>query len=323
MGYNHIKKGDVFMRHRVIIDCDPGHDDAVALILATRAENIELLGVTVVAGNSTLENTVRNALDILAFADAGDIPVYAGCERPLNKELNNASGEEIHGVNGLGNHSFDLRTRPPEQEHAVDYLIRMLRAAEEKITLVCLGPLTNIAAAFSRAPDCAAHVERFIIMGGAVRVAGNVTPAAEFNFYIDPDAAKCVLESGCGIYLNPLDVTMRALFYEKDIDELEGRDNRLSKLVGELLRLYAENYAKELGFYACPLHDALCIGVLMEPQLVTYEKTRLDVITQGQAAGKSVPDCAAGAEVWYGAKIDAAGFVRLVKEAVLAPRAKS
>ncbi len=310
------------MRHRVIIDCDPGHDDAVALILATRAANIELLGVSVVAGNSTLENTVRNALDILAFAGAGDIAVYAGCTKPSNKELNNASGEEIHGANGLGNYSFDLQTRPPEAEHAVDYLIRTLLTAEEKITLVCLGPLTNIAAAFSRAPECAERVKRLIIMGGAVRVAGNVTPAAEFNFYTDPDAARYVLKSGCEIYLNPLDVTMRALFYEKDIDELEGRDNRLSKLVGGLLKLYAENYTKELGFYACPLHDALCIGVLMEPQLVTYERTRMDVITKGRDAGKSVPDSATGVEVWYGAKIDAAGFVRLVKETVLA-RARS
>lgn len=310
------------MKHKVIIDCDPGHDDAAALVLATRAAQIDLLGVTVVAGNSTLENTVRNALNVLAFAGAGDVPVYAGCEKPLERELANTSGAQIHGADGLGDQKFEQETREAEQEHAVDYLVRTLRGAKEKITLVCLGPLTNIASAFRKASECRENVERLIIMGGAVRVPGNVTRAAEFNFYIDPEAAKIVLGSGCEIYLNPLDITMKALFYREDIEALRGRENKLSRFVGGLLALYAGNYTKELGFYACPVHDAVCVGVLMEPALVRYEKTHMEVETDGPDAGRSAPDRAEGRPVWYGSEIDRAGFVRLVEETVLKPRAR-
>lgn len=310
------------MGYKVIIDCDPGHDDAVALILATRADHIDILGVTVVAGNSTLKNTLRNALDVLAFADAGEIPVFAGCTKPLKKVLENESGEQIHGANGLGNQIFELKTREAEHEHAVDYLVRTLLEAKEKITLVCLGPLTNIAAAFMRVPACADNVERLVIMGGAVCVPGNVTPAAEFNFYSDPDAAKIVIESGCGIYLNPLDVTMKALFFREDINRLKEGVSKLSKLVGGLLELYAGNYQKGLGFYACPVHDAVCIGMLMDPSLVTYEKTRIQIITDGAEAGKSAPVCGDGNKVWYGNQIDRESFVRLVEEACLKPRVK-
>lgn len=310
------------MKNKVIIDCDPGHDDAVALVLATRAD-IELLGVSVVAGNSTLSHTVRNALNVLAFAGAGDVPVYAGCEKPLRHALQNASGEQIHGADGLGNWNFETPTRQPEDEHAVDFLIRTLRDTSEKITLVCLGPLTNIATAFTRAPECKQRVERLIMMGGAVRVSGNVTPTAEFNFYSDPDAAKIVMESGCELCLIPLDVTMKALFYKEDIARLKEADNELSQFVGGLLSLYADNYTKELGFYACPVHDALCVCVLMEQGLLRYEETKIEIVTDGAETGKSTPDRGKGACVRYGSDIDREAFVALIERAVLKPRIKT
>ncbi|MBC5647955.1 nucleoside hydrolase [Christensenella tenuis] len=308
------------MKRKIIIDCDPGHDDAVALVLATLAPELELMGVTVVAGNSSLKNTVRNALHVLAFAGANTIPVYAGCVKPLERQLLNQSGEEIHGEDGLGNYRFDVEAALPQRKHAVDYLIETLRAAEKPITLVCLGPLTNIAAVFERCPECKQNVDCLVIMGGAVRVPGNVTPAAEFNFYVDPEAAKIVLESGCNIYLHPLDATMQALFKRKDIEMLEYAEDKLANFVGSLLALYAGTYEKELGFYACPVHDALCIGALIQPSLVEYENAAIDVVTEGEMAGKCLIDTSRTGSVWFATKIDSRGFVRIVEETVSADK---
>lgn len=309
--------GGKAMKRNIIIDCDPGHDDAVALVLAARAAGLALMGVTVVAGNSGLANTVRNALNILAFAGAKDVPVYAGCGKPLERELLNQSGERIHGKDGLGDYRFDAEAERPQEKNAVDYLAETLNAAKEKVTLVCLGPLTNIAAAFRQCPECRRNVECLVIMGGAVYVPGNVTPAAEFNFYVDPEAAEIVMSSGCKIYLHPLDVTMRALFGKEEIEALRCSTSRLAQFVGSLLALYAGTYERELGFYACPVHDALCIGVLVEPTLVEYENTAIGVLTAGEMAGKCMPG-AAGGNTWFGTKIDSGRFVKLVTDMVSA-----
>lgn len=309
----------------IIIDCDPGHDDAVALILATRAKELNILGVTAVAGNSILENTVHNALDILAFADAEDIPVYAGCSGPLKRPLRNDSGVKIHGINGLGNKKIDVHARKPESMHAPDFIAGTLRRSEEKVTLVCLGPLTNIAQAFLKEPACKENVDRIVIMGGAVYAPGNVNSAAEFNFFVDPEAAQIVINSGCEIYLCALDVTMKALFYKEDIERLEEHERgKLSRLVGGLLWLYAGTYEEEMGFFACPVHDAVCIGSLLRPGLVEYEKVCMDVSTQGITAGESVVDFSGAwgrkPNVWLAKKIDSKGFVKLMTEAVMQPR---
>lgn len=310
---------------KIIIDCDPGHDDAVALILATRAKKLHILGVTAVAGNSILKNTACNALDVLAFADAEEIPVYAGCSSPLKRPLHNNSGVKVHGINGLGNKKIGTSTRRPEKMHATDFITETLRKAEEKITLVCLGPLTNIAQAFLKEPACKENVESIVIMGGAVYAPGNVNSAAEFNFFVDPEAAQIVINSGCKIYLNALDVTMKALFYKADIERLEEHERgKLSRLVGGLLWLYAGTYEEEMGFFACPVHDAVCIAALLRPELVSYEQVCMDVSTQGITAGESVVDFSGAWDrkpnVWLGKKIDSQGFVKLVTQAISAPR---
>ncbi|WP_066646699.1 nucleoside hydrolase [Christensenella timonensis] len=305
---------------KILIDCDPGHDDAVALILATRARELDILGVTVVAGNSVLENTLRNALDVLAFADAADIPVYAGASSPLKRPLYNNSGVKIHGENGLGNQKIDVHAGKVQDMHAMDFIVQTLKGAEEKITLVCLGPLTNIAQAFLKDPACKENVEKIVIMGGAVYAPGNVNSAAEFNFFIDPEAAKIVINSGCRIYLNTLDITMKALFNKEEIERLEEHDRgKLSRLTGGLLWLYAGNYEEELGIFACPVHDAVCIGTLLRPELVGYEKVCMDVSTQGITAGESVVDFSGGwgrkENVWLGRSIDTREFVNMVTQA--------
>ncbi len=310
---------------KILIDCDPGHDDAVALILATRARELDILGVTVVAGNSVIKNTTRNALDILAFADAADIPVYAGCSSPLKRPLYNNSGIRIHGQNGLGNRKLDVPTGEVQHMHAADFIVQTLYKAEEKITLVCLGPLTNIAQAFLKAPDCKEKVAKIVIMGGAVYAPGNVNSAAEFNFFVDPEAAKIVINSGCEIYLHTLDVTMKALFNKEEIERLEEHDRgKLSRLVGGLLWLYAGNYEKELGIFACPVHDAVCIGAMLRPELLTYERVCMDISTEGITAGESVVDYSGEwgrkENVHLATTIDSQEFVNLVTQAIEKPR---
>ena len=191
---------------KVIMDCDPGHDDAIALLLASRADDIELLGVTTVAGNSELENTTRNARKVLDYAGVTDVDVYAGCERPMMRDLYRLTGAIIHGEDGLGGPKIPDPVTPIKEEHAVDFIIRALRESDEKIILIPTGPLTNIAMALIKAPDIKEKIERIIIMGGAVNDPGNITSAAEFNIYVDPEAAKIVFASGCNIYLNTLDI---------------------------------------------------------------------------------------------------------------------
>ena len=299
---------------KIIIDCDPGHDDAVALLLAVRS-GLPILGVTTVAGNSSLEHTTRNALRILAFAGAGNIPVYAGYEKPLKRELFNNSGAKIHGEDGLGNLTIQSAAPKPRQQHAADFLIRSLTECRDKITLVCLGPLTNVAQAFLKEPKCRENVEKLVIMGGAVYAPGNVNSAAEFNFFIDPEAADVVLSSGCAIDLTPLDVTMNALFFPKDIERLERSRDRLANLAGRLLRLYAGTYEAELGYLACPVHDALCVGVLIKPSLVAYEKMAVKISVDGITAGESVADFSGSwkENVRLGRTVDREGFVALVE----------
>lgn len=275
----------------IIIDCDPGHDDAIALLLATRADSLKVLGVTTVAGNSELHYTTVNALKILNYAGVEDIPVYAGCSKPLMRELYRLTGAKIHGADGLGGPSIPAPVQQAESGHAVDYLVRTLRRASQPITLVATGPLTNVAAALAMDPAITQNIDRIVIMGGAVREPGNVTSAAEFNIFLDPEAAKIVFTSGCELYLNSLDVTMKALLYQADIDKLAGTGNKVSKVVSELLTFFAQTHQDHFGFFACPIHDALCIGCLIDDSLVEFEKTFVDISTADELTrGETVAD---------------------------------
>jgi len=275
----------------VIIDCDPGHDDAIALLLASRSDDIKIVGVTTVAGNSELENTTRNARKILDYADVHDVPVYAGCSRPMMRPLFRLTGAIIHGEDGLGGPSIPDPVTPIEQEHGVDFIIRALRESDEKITLVPVGPLTNIAMALVKAPDIKEKIEKIVIMGGAVIDAGNITSAAEFNIYVDPEAAKIVFNSGCNIYLNTLDVSMKAVFHEADIENLRAQGDKVSDIVAQLLDFFAATHVEHFGFKACPIHDALCIGILIDESLIEFQKVHLDVsVNDPLTLGETVAD---------------------------------
>lgn len=312
---------------KIIMDCDPGHDDAIALLLASRSSELELLGVTTVAGNSELHHTTRNARKILDYADVTDVDVYPGCERPMMRELYRLTGAIIHGEDGLGGPKIPDPVTPVKEEHGVDFIIRTLRESEEKITLIPTGPLTNIAMALIKAPDIKEKIDRIVIMGGAVTDPGNITSAAEFNIYVDPEAAKIVFASGCNIYLNTLDISMKAVFYEDDIEELRTQGDKVSDIVAKLLDFFASTHVKHFGFKACPIHDALCVGVLIDESLITYDKTFLDIsVNDPLTLGETVADLwgITGNEpnCYISTKVDRELFVKMIKEHMKMPYQK-
>ena len=304
---------------KVIMDCDPGHDDAIALLLASRADDTELLGVTTVAGNSELENTTRNARKVLDYAGVTDVDVYAGCERPMMRDLYRLTGAIIHGEDGLGGPKIPDPVTPIKEEHAVDFIIRALRESDEKIILIPTGPLTNIAMALIKAPDIKEKIERIIIMGGAVNDPGNITSAAEFNIYVDPEAAKIVFASGCNIYLNTLDISMKAVFYEEDIERLRAQGDKISDIVAQLLDFFGSTHIQHFGFKACPIHDALCVGVLIDENLIEYQQTYLDIsVNDPLTLGETVADLwgITGHEpnCYLSVKVDRELFVQMIQE---------
>ncbi|PWM44022.1 MAG: hypothetical protein DBX47_06430 [Clostridiales bacterium] len=312
---------------KLIIDCDPGHDDAIALLLASRADDIKILGVTTVAGNSELKYTQINARKILDYADVFDVPVYAGCDRPMMRDLYRLTGAIIHGEDGLGGPKIPAPVTPIEKEHGVDYIIRTLRESDEKIYIVAVGPLTNIAMALIKAPDIKEKIERIVIMGGAVIDPGNITSAAEFNIYVDPEAAKIVFSSGCNIYLTTLDVSMKAVFMENDIENLRAQGDKVSDIVAQLLDFFASTHVKHFGFKACPIHDALCVGVLIDDTLIKYEKTYLDVsVNDPLTLGETVADLwgITGNEpnCYISMSVDKDKFVKMITEHMKKPYVK-
>ncbi len=309
---------------KIIMDCDPGHDDAIALLLASRSDDLKILGVTTVAGNSELENTTRNARKILDYADVTDVDVYPGCEKPMMRSLYRLTGAIIHGEDGLGGPKIPEPITPVKEEHGVDFMIRTLRESDEKITLIPTGPLTNIAMALIKAPDIKEKIDRIIIMGGAVMDPGNITSAAEFNIYVDPEAAKIVFASGCNIYLNTLDVSMKAVFYEEDIEALRVQGDKVSDIVAQLLDFFASTHVKHFGFKACPIHDALCVGVLIDENLIEYQKTFLDISVQDPLTlGETVADLwgITGNEpnCYISTKVDQKLFVKMIQEHMKKP----
>jgi inosine-uridine nucleoside N-ribohydrolase len=263
--------------YNVIIDCNPGQDDAIALLLASRADDIRILGVTTVAGNGYLENTTQNARTVLDFAGATDVDVYPGCEKPMMRELWRLSAAILHGEDGLGGSKLPDPVTPVKNEHAVSFIIRALRESEERITLIVTGPATNIAQTLVQAPDVKENIDRIVLMGGAIRTPGNVTSAAEFNMFQDPEAAKILLASGLDLYLVTLDASMNALFSDSDIRRLRGQGDELSAAAAKLLDFSEETHMQYFGFPACPVHGALSIASLIDQDLIGWEYTFVDV----------------------------------------------
>lgn len=302
---------------KVIMDCDPGHDDAIALLLASRADKIQILGVTTVQGNSQIKYTARNARRVLDYAGVTDVDVYMGCPKPMMKEHYSLTGAAIHGEDGLGGPFIPDPITPVQEKHAVNFIIDTLRASEEKITLVPTGPLTNIATAFVMAPDIKEKVERIIIMGGVVYTDGNVNSSNEFNLFLDPEAAKIVFNSGCDIYVNTLDVTMKATFEKEDVERLRAQGDKVSVIVAELMDFFGNSHEELFNFFTIPLHDPVCVAMLIDENLVEYEHVWADISTRDElTAGEIVAD------IWHltdkapncyiSKKIDRQKFVNMI-----------
>ncbi len=272
---------------KILMDVDTGVDDALALMLALRSPELEMIGCTTVAGNVSVEETTRNTLAVLELAGRADIPVSRGAARPLVRRLTTAT--YFHGPHGMGQLELPEPTAKPVVPLAPKFLIDMAERYPGELTVIAVGPLTNLAMALLLDPHFGRKLKRLIIMGGAVRTPGNITPVAEANFYNDPEAAQAVMNSGAAITLVGLDVTNLALLRWREIAHLEAQRESLSPIAAaslELLRYYSRVYGVDNG---ARLHDPLAVGVAIRPELVQTERMQVDVETQGKfTRGQSV-----------------------------------
>jgi purine nucleosidase len=304
---------------KIIIDTDPGQDDAVAILLAIASpEEIDLLGITAVAGNVPLALTEKNARIICELAGRPDIKVFAGCDRPLARPL--VTAEHVHGKTGLDGPQMDDPTMPLQDQHGVDFIIDTLRREPAKtVTLVPIGPLTNIATAFAQAPDIIPRVQEIVLMGGAYFEVGNITPAAEFNIYVDPEAAKLVFDAGVPLVVMPLDVTHKALTTKPRIDAFRAMGSRVGDMVAAWTDFFERFDMEKYGSEGAPLHDPCTIAYLIRPDLFTGRQINVEIETTSELTlGMTVAD-------WWGitdrpknalfiGDLDAEGFYTLLAE---------
>lgn len=272
----------------VILDCDPGHDDALAILLALARPELRVLGITTVAGNVGLEATTRNALGVLALAGRGDIPVAAGADRPLVRPLRTAS--QVHGTSGLEGADLPAPLAPLRPEGAVELIARLVRECPEPVTLVPTGPLTNIALFLGAHPALRERIARICLMGGSMGE-GNWTASAEFNIWVDPDAAARVFASGIPVTQVTIDVTHQALVPVAGSDAWAAIGNRTGRVFADLFRFFAGWHARRYGWDGSPIHDAVAVAHLALPGLVTTEPYRVDVETVSELTlGRTVID---------------------------------
>jgi purine nucleosidase len=276
------------MQHKIILDCDPGIDDALALFLALASPEIQFEAITTVNGNVPVEFTTRNALALLELTDRSDIPVARGCARPL---LNMpVLADEVHGTNGLGGIILPEPHLQPLEKHATDIIIEKVMAAPGEITLVAIGPLTNLAVALQREPRLAQAVREVVLMGGAVRVPGNITPCAEFNIFVDPHAAHAVLHAGWPLRMVSLDTTSQTLLKRAPIAQLAAGGKPILELMQGMIDYYCDIFGGARGFDAIHMHDPLCMAAVFRPDLITWEEAYVDVeltgtLTMGETVG--------------------------------------
>jgi inosine-uridine nucleoside N-ribohydrolase len=273
---------------RILLDCDPGHDDAIAILLAARSPALQLEAITTVAGNQTLEKTTRNALKVCSVAGIHGVPIAAGMDRPLVRELRVAA--DIHGASGLDGPSLpepDLTVAPI---HGVDLIIEKLLASNGDLTIVATGPLTNVAAAMRREPAIVPRIQQVVLMGGAIGL-GNTTPAAEFNIYVDPEAAHIVFSCGRPITMIGLDVTHQAQATPEVRSRIRALGSPVARLVDDLLGFFGETYLRVYGFPAPPVHDPCAVAWVIDPTLIESRPMRVDVELRGEwTTGRTVCD---------------------------------
>ena len=276
------------MTTRIIIDTDPGVDDALAFLLALASSEIQLEALTTTQGNVTVEKATRNALSILELGRASHIPVVQGSVLPLVQPLRASSF--VHGESGIGNSKLPEPQVKPVPQHAVDYLIERALAEPGEISIFPIGPMTNIAMAIRKEPKFASAVKQLVIMGGAIQESGNITPLAEFNIYVDPHAAHIVFHSGIPITLIPLDVTHKCMLKQEHIDRLMKINSPISRFIQEAVEVYLQA-SLTLGHEGSALHDPLTLATIIAPELLTLKEYYVDVdISGGVSMGKTFAD---------------------------------
>jgi inosine-uridine nucleoside N-ribohydrolase len=271
----------------ILIDCDPGHDDAIALLLALASPEVELIGVTTVSGNQTLEKTTTNALRVLELVGRDDVPVSAGADRPLKRDLFVAA--YVHGESGLEGPELPPARGQPISDDAPDFIAERVSMSSEPVTLVPTGPLTNVATFLERHQDAAQELERIVLMGGAI-AEGNVTPAAEFNIWADPEAAATVFRSGVDVTMIGLDVTHKALMTPAHGQRLR-EAGRTGTFVAELLEFYSRFHREVYNFPGSPIHDAVAVAHLLDPGLVETKRRNVEIELESELCrGRTVVD---------------------------------
>lgn len=302
----------------MIIDCDPGHDDALALLLAVGDPRLRLLGVTTVAGNQTLDKTTLNALRILALAGATDVPVAAGCARPLVGEL--AVAEDIHGASGLDGPDLDVPVASVADFHAVELMRQLIIASAEPVTLIATGPLTNVALLLRSHPEVMPRLRRVVFMGGSTE-RGNKTPYGEFNIVTDPEAADIVLRSGLPTTMIGLNVTHQARATAEVIAEFRGMGTRVGAVCADLMTFFAGAYRQVFGFEDPPVHDPIAVAGVIDPAILRTVAAPVAIeLTGTYTRGATVVDLhrrtASPPNADVGVDLDVDAFWRLLTTAV-------
>jgi inosine-uridine nucleoside N-ribohydrolase len=275
-------------KHKIILDCDPGHDDAIAILLAGKHPEIDLLAITTVAGNQSVDKTTVNALKVCSLANLQTVPVARGMDRPLVRSARHA--RNIHGETGMDGPNVPEPTMEPVAQHAVDLIIDLLMHSDGDITIVPTGPLTNIATAMRSQPTIIPKIQAISLMGGAIGL-GNTTPAAEFNIWADPEAAAIVFGCGRPITMCPLEVTHQALANDDIIGHLREAERPVASFAADLLVFFADTYKQVFGFPAPPVHDPCAVAAVIDPTIVHTKAMHVEIETVSElTSGRTVCD---------------------------------
>ncbi len=277
------------MPKHIILDTDPGIDDSLAILLALASPEVALDGISTIHGNASTAQVTRNALAILELAKASHIPVYKGCDLPLVKE--SLLSPETHGDTGLGYATLSEPLIKPQIKHGSDFLIEQIMSRPGEVTLVAIGPLTNVALAIRKEPRIVQNVKEVFIMGGAIKHQGNTTPLAEFNTFVDPHAAHIVFHSGMPITLTPLDVTYQCIFMKEDLERLQRIDSPITKFIADATRFYMEFHDEYQQIDGCVINDPMTLALTFMPEICDYQNLVVDVdVSTGVGLGNTFAD---------------------------------
>lgn len=304
-------------KRKIILDCDPGHDDAVAIILAGKNPMFDLLGITVESGNQTLAKTGRNALNLCQYLKI-DVPICLGASNPIIKDVEVC--EAIHGESGLDGFDFPKLEIEFDSRHAVDFIIETILKSDQKVTMVTTGPMTNLALAIRMEPKILNNIEEVVLMGGSY-TNGNVTPAAEFNIFCDPEAAYIVFNSGVKVTMVGLDVTRKVLVLPEIVERMAKIGNDASKLFTKLMIVFNENQKRVFGFDGAPLHDPVTIAYLIDPTLLEVDYVHCEIdISKGSSYGRTNCDIFGylnlSKNTYVAKDIDVTKFWNIIEEAL-------